>query len=252
MLACQCKSHFYFLVVDLIRWILHSRLHVDQIGLKWSHSHCPQGTHCLGQVASRSMFSTKRNVTNVLNPSIFSSLLFNIVILLLEEILHHLGCIKPCKQWDELPINWCGISSINSKTATAVLEWPNTSVLGKSGNLGERNQPAIKAVWSCAYHECNDWPIASSFQEVDEGDDCDCIHNVHNMYMYASSQKDQKDSASIPVANYDVFGDGCAHVGLSLVILTNHPTILWQFGQGFLTLRKTKVQTVSPIKSLIA
>ena len=35
-------------------------------------------------------------------------------ILLMEEILHHLGCIKPCKKWDNLPINWCRISSINS------------------------------------------------------------------------------------------------------------------------------------------
>ena len=32
----------------------------------------------------------------------------------MEEILHHLGCIKHCKWWDELPINWCRISSINS------------------------------------------------------------------------------------------------------------------------------------------
>ena len=35
-------------------------------------------------------------------------------ILLMEEILHHLGCIKPCKKWDNLLINWCRISSINS------------------------------------------------------------------------------------------------------------------------------------------
>ena len=35
-------------------------------------------------------------------------------ILLMEEILHHLGCIKPCKQWDIYHINWCRISSINS------------------------------------------------------------------------------------------------------------------------------------------
>ena len=34
-----------------------------------------------------------------------------------EEILHHLGCIKPCKIWDKLPINWCRISSINSSIA---------------------------------------------------------------------------------------------------------------------------------------
>ena len=35
------------------------------------------------------------------------------LILLMEEILYHLRCIKPCKQWDKLPINWCRISSIN-------------------------------------------------------------------------------------------------------------------------------------------
>ena len=35
-------------------------------------------------------------------------------LLLMEEILHHLGCIKPCKKWDVYHINWCRISSINS------------------------------------------------------------------------------------------------------------------------------------------
>ena len=29
--------------------------------------------------------------------------LFLWLILLMEEILHHLGCIKPCKNWDKLP-----------------------------------------------------------------------------------------------------------------------------------------------------
>ena len=34
---------------------------------------------------------------------------------IMEEIPNnHLGCKKPCKSWDELPINWCRISSINS------------------------------------------------------------------------------------------------------------------------------------------
>ena len=32
----------------------------------------------------------------------------------MAEILHHLGCMKPYKQWDKLPINWCRISAINS------------------------------------------------------------------------------------------------------------------------------------------
>ena len=30
---------------------------------------------------------------------------------------NHLGCIKPCKEWDKPPINWCRISSINSISA---------------------------------------------------------------------------------------------------------------------------------------
>ena len=36
------------------------------------------------------------------------------MILLIEKILHHLGCINPCKYWGKLPINWCRISAINS------------------------------------------------------------------------------------------------------------------------------------------
>ena len=35
-------------------------------------------------------------------------------LLLMEEVLHHLACIKPSKQWDIYHINW-RISSINSK-----------------------------------------------------------------------------------------------------------------------------------------
>ena len=38
----------------------------------------------------------------------------NSVILLLEEILHHLGCIKPPCKWDIYHINWCRISSHQS------------------------------------------------------------------------------------------------------------------------------------------
>ena len=36
------------------------------------------------------------------------------MILLMEEILHRLGSIKPWKQWDINHINWCRISSITS------------------------------------------------------------------------------------------------------------------------------------------
>ena len=28
------------------------------------------------------------------------------LLLLMEEILHHLGCMKPCRKWDILHINW--------------------------------------------------------------------------------------------------------------------------------------------------
>ena len=33
-----------------------------------------------------------------------------VVLLLMEEILHHLGCRKPCKQWDKLPTSTCYIA----------------------------------------------------------------------------------------------------------------------------------------------
>jgi len=40
----------------------------------------------------------------------------------MEEIPNnHLGCIKPCKQWDTYHINWCRISSINSSTVLFVI-----------------------------------------------------------------------------------------------------------------------------------
>ena len=46
-------------------------------------------------------------------------LMQTLFILLMEEILYHIGCIKPCKWWDKLghklPINWCRSSAINSR-----------------------------------------------------------------------------------------------------------------------------------------
>ena len=38
----------------------------------------------------------------------------HIVIVVMEEILHHLGCIKLCKFRGIYHINWCRICSINS------------------------------------------------------------------------------------------------------------------------------------------
>ena len=46
---------------------------------------------------------------------------FNPGVLLMEEILHQLGSIKPWKSWKKLPINWCRISSINSYTGYSKL-----------------------------------------------------------------------------------------------------------------------------------
>ena len=46
------------------------------------------------------------------------------MILLMEEILHHLGCIKPCKIMVYpyiYHINWCRISSINSITEISIM-----------------------------------------------------------------------------------------------------------------------------------
>ena len=39
-----------------------------------------------------------------------------VLLLLMAEILHHMECMKPYKQWDKLPINWCRNSAINSMT----------------------------------------------------------------------------------------------------------------------------------------
>ena len=40
-----------------------------------------------------------------------------VIIRLMEEILHHPTCMKPCREWDIYHINWCRISSINSSKA---------------------------------------------------------------------------------------------------------------------------------------
>ena len=41
-------------------------------------------------------------------------------LLLMEKILHHLGCITPCKSWGKLPINWCKISANNRKKCVGI------------------------------------------------------------------------------------------------------------------------------------
>ena len=44
------------------------------------------------------------------------------VLLLMVEILHHLGCTKLCESWDRLLVNWCRISSINSSIQVNILD----------------------------------------------------------------------------------------------------------------------------------
>ena len=50
-----------------------------------------------------------------------------VVILLMAEILHHLGCMKPSKYWDIYHMNWCRISAINSITIWLKGRWWNTN-----------------------------------------------------------------------------------------------------------------------------
>ena len=48
----------------------------------------------------------------------------------MEEIPNnHLGCIKPCKQWDNLHINWCRISSIDSISGEVIISREDRAIL---------------------------------------------------------------------------------------------------------------------------
>ena len=74
------------------------------------------------------------------------------MILLMAEILHHLGCMKPYKQSDELPINWCRISSINSSvTAESWLKVLHHSgcrrVKGMSQRLSTMRRTSFRTLW---------------------------------------------------------------------------------------------------------
>ena len=47
------------------------------------------------------------------------------MILLMEEILHHLPCMNPCKYWDVYHINCCRIFSINSMMQSIIYQYYN-------------------------------------------------------------------------------------------------------------------------------
>ena len=55
---------------------------------------------------------------------------------------HHLGCIKPGKWWDKLPINWCRISSINSMYLN-----PPVGFEIWATKKGTKNRPFVARVW---------------------------------------------------------------------------------------------------------
>ena len=56
----------------------------------------------------------------------------------MAEILHHLGCMKPYKYWDKLPINRCRISAINSSIRYSVTKYR------RKGSTIDQETQAIK------------------------------------------------------------------------------------------------------------
>ena len=82
------------------------------------------------------------------------------VILLMEEILQHLGCINPCKEWDKPPINWCRISCINS-IFMCIYTHPKLN----SSPLHNDGWKMILSFWDTAYFQglcCNDFFLLSN------------------------------------------------------------------------------------------
>ena len=55
--------------------------------------------------------------------------------LLMQEILHHLGYIKPHKQWDEHLVNWCRISAINSRALNRLDIIPQFNYMNQDLNV---------------------------------------------------------------------------------------------------------------------
>ena len=83
------------------------------------------------------------------------------------EILHHLRCMKPCRWWDILLINWCRISSINSmiikilnyiRLIVRLLLFVKVSFQEKIAHVGTTNKIHLT---------CSDDPIFSCNCSVD-------------------------------------------------------------------------------------
>ena len=74
----------------------HAKLQFDSVSIAWFGV---EDTKVSGSEADASL-------DFVSSAADFFATLGNNLILgirLMEEILHHLGCIKPCKSWDKLP-----------------------------------------------------------------------------------------------------------------------------------------------------
>ena len=77
----------------------------------------------------------------------------------MEEILHHMGCIKPCKSWDKLPINRCRISAIHGIFPVSHLICWYFSFFtawyvfhGVIASSGHRSQPPSRKTHPSSYH----------------------------------------------------------------------------------------------------
>ena len=83
-------------------------------------SHIPAGYPrlCDGQWRGKPILGTEENDGN----NVILMLGLSRVILLMADILQHLGCKNTCKYWDKLPINQCRISSINSSNVNIPIE----------------------------------------------------------------------------------------------------------------------------------
>ena len=64
---------------------------------------------------------------------------------------NHLGCTKPCKQWDILHINWCRISL--KKTLWGDKIWPNFPGGKKQLAVKKLHLKKMSLLWQKKYHQ---------------------------------------------------------------------------------------------------
>ena len=109
--------------------------------------HCQHGPW--QQLATKSWTPSAR--LTVRQPGVWARRMAKRLILLMEEILHHLGCVRPYRHLYIYYINWCRIPSINSIMWKELTFFDDGSPLGKkyavlSVQLGG-GPAANKQVW---------------------------------------------------------------------------------------------------------